>query len=437
MFRSRFTRFSDKIGVPFPAPCRMGSKRAARRGRPVGPFEARTKMMNVRTHPFGLLVGLAGVLPGRGAWAQHDAAITPELYAVVCDVAVDALPRPLQTFYGSHREALHQIASSMDPAAKLDGAPQLLLARRSAPASHYVWLDADVPPDGDTEARLAAAIAFRRAHTHHDVEAEQHRVDRNGTLPWALDETFHMLVEAFRTGDNAALISTTGVLIHLAVDAATPAQVTAWGSGERHRRGQARFAQAAAEHTSRLVHEVRVSPLRFRVASDAWKEVFDVLIATHRAAVVDFAPRLGREDKSGKEQQTGDAERLDFLGENDVWPGLLEDRLEAGAVLAARLIGTAWTHADLPQLPTSTEPTAATGVNGGAPPSKADAKPDAERSGPLVGTRTSKVFHRQGCPHAQRISPANVVSFSTPEEAIRAGRKACRACNPTGAQPPP
>lgn len=391
--------------------------------------------MNARTHPIGLLVLLTGVLTCHSVWAQHDAAITPDLYAVVCDVAVDALPRPLQPFYRNNLEALHRITPSMEPVAKPNGAPQQLLAHRSAATDHYVWLDAEVPPDGDTEARLSAAAAFRNAHPLRNAKSGQRRADRNGTLPWALDETFHMLVEAFRDENSEALISTTGVLIHLAVDAATPTQVTAWGSGERHRRAQTRFAEAAARHTSRLVHEVRVSPLRFRVASDALEEVFEVLIATHRAAVVDFAPLLARDDKGGERRRADDAEHASHSGGDDaLWPGLLEDRLEAGALLAARLIGTAWTRADLPQLPPSAQRTSATIA---MQPTKADAKPEARAPGAILGSRKSKVFHTPGCPHTRRISPANVVTFATPQEAIRAGRKPCRTCNPKAAPSPP
>ncbi len=394
--------------------------------------------MNVHNRPFGLLVLLTGVLTCRTVWAQHDAAFTPELYRVVCDVAVDALPRPLQAFYRNHRDALHRTASSMEPIAKQSGAPQSRLAQYSAATGHYVWLDAEVPPDADSEARLAAASAFRHASTTPSANSAKHPNNRNGTLPWALDETFHTLVDAFRAKDDAALISTTGVLIHLAVDAATPAQVTAWGRGERHRQAQARFAEAAATHTYRLVHEVRVSPLRFRIASDAFEEVFEVLIATHRAAVVDFAPLLARDDRGGDEShRTEDARHASHsAGYDDVWPRLLEHRLEAGALLAARLIGTAWTQADLPQLPTSTERTAVTIAANAAQTTKAETKPEASPPGPILGARTSKVFHRQDCSHARRISPANIVTFATPEEAIRAGRKACRTCKPKAAPPP-
>ncbi|MHC4573739.1 MAG: hypothetical protein ACYS76_06360 [Planctomycetota bacterium] len=47
-----------------------------------------------------------------------------------------------------------------------------------------------------------------------------------------------------------------------------------------------------------------------------------------------------------------------------------------------------------------------------------------------VGSKNSRVFHRTGCRWAQRISPENLVSYSTREEAITGGKRPCRQCKP-------
>ena len=47
-----------------------------------------------------------------------------------------------------------------------------------------------------------------------------------------------------------------------------------------------------------------------------------------------------------------------------------------------------------------------------------------------IASKTSKVFHRAGCPHAKRIGEAKAVNFSTRDQAVKSGRKPCKTCNP-------
>ncbi len=48
----------------------------------------------------------------------------------------------------------------------------------------------------------------------------------------------------------------------------------------------------------------------------------------------------------------------------------------------------------------------------------------------FVASRNSEVFHKANCPSAKRISPNNLVSYATRDEAISAGKKPCQRCNP-------
>jgi len=48
----------------------------------------------------------------------------------------------------------------------------------------------------------------------------------------------------------------------------------------------------------------------------------------------------------------------------------------------------------------------------------------------FVASKNSKVFHKPGCPSAQRILPENLVTYSTRAEAIAAGKRPCKRCNP-------
>ena len=47
-----------------------------------------------------------------------------------------------------------------------------------------------------------------------------------------------------------------------------------------------------------------------------------------------------------------------------------------------------------------------------------------------VGSSKSNKYHRPSCTSAQRIKPANLVSFSSKEEAMQAGYVPCKVCKP-------
>jgi hypothetical protein len=47
-----------------------------------------------------------------------------------------------------------------------------------------------------------------------------------------------------------------------------------------------------------------------------------------------------------------------------------------------------------------------------------------------VASKNSKVFHRPDCIWANRIKPANLVTFSSREQAIQAGKRPCKQCKP-------
>jgi len=47
-----------------------------------------------------------------------------------------------------------------------------------------------------------------------------------------------------------------------------------------------------------------------------------------------------------------------------------------------------------------------------------------------VASKSSNVFHRPDCRWAKNISPNNLVSYSSRDEAIKAGKKPCKSCKP-------
>lgn len=60
-------------------------------------------------------------------------------------------------------------------------------------------------------------------------------------------------------------------------------------------------------------------------------------------------------------------------------------------------------------------------------------KPDAKRTVAeykYVASKNSKVFHKPECSWAKRISPKNLVGYSSRGEAIQAGKRPCKMCKP-------
>jgi hypothetical protein len=47
-----------------------------------------------------------------------------------------------------------------------------------------------------------------------------------------------------------------------------------------------------------------------------------------------------------------------------------------------------------------------------------------------VASKNSNVFHKPDCRWAQKISPTNLVGYNSRDEAIRAGKRPCKWCNP-------
>lgn len=47
-----------------------------------------------------------------------------------------------------------------------------------------------------------------------------------------------------------------------------------------------------------------------------------------------------------------------------------------------------------------------------------------------VASKNSKVFHNPECQWAEKIRPENLVGYNSRDEAIRAGRRPCKTCNP-------
>jgi hypothetical protein len=356
-------------------------------------------------------------------------------YEIAAAAAVPVLPTPLRTFFEVHVEALRKAAV---PGARIPSGSKFTSGDEQW---HYVSLDvaagsasrSEPRPEGSgpsLEDRRASARRFPRERDKATALYESCGTREGGLLPWVVEDRYESLVQAFRHGEAEKIVVEAGVLLHFAVDAAMPFNTTAFFSipgpdpppDNPLRRMQNRYhGDLVRRLRKRLDYEVRVSPDRLSPIQSALDATFEVLLGAHRVAdelmVLDagVAAELGvREDEALPAAREALADRLAERA-----APILESRIEAGALLAANLIASAWTEAGKPELK------AAAVV---APPSPAPAPPVA--TGGFVGSRNSTVYHRSTCPHAAKIKPENRVIYESVEKAKAASRTPCKTCKP-------
>jgi hypothetical protein len=165
------------------------------------------------------------------------------------------------------------------------------------------------------------------------------RPERVGFLPFAILETYGILVSAFRDararrpgGREAALVAA-GILSHLAGDAAVPLHATRHHHGWVGRNPEG-FTRAGTVHRwfeTDLVY--RVAPASVRAGPAARERLADVPAAVHALLTDSLAqvPSLYRLER----ERPG-------AGQDPPAVKLVRERLAAGATLLARLWSTAW-----------------------------------------------------------------------------------------------
>lgn len=303
---------------------------------------------------------------------------------------------------------------------------------------HCLMLDV-AATDASRQSRMAAAERFPRDLASARILCSKRGVE-GGQLPWEIEEQVARLAEAMRASGSESLVREARVLIVLATAASLPFNTTVdrqgrrWGNvswsmagtsteARRHRTVRHRYhVEVIRRLRSRLAFEVRISPERMMTVNDPISATFDVLLGAYRS--VDELAMLDVEVTT-ELRITG---ALSFLSRADQYYArvaqraapILEARIEAGALLGAELITTAWTRAGRPSFAHLAAPT---------PPSTIESKATrvARR---FVGSRHSKVYHRATCPHAARIKKSNLVHFDSLRRVREAGRRACKACTP-------
>ncbi len=343
---------------------------------------------------------------------------SPVVYQIAVPVAIAALPTELRPFFESHSAA---IVSST-----------LTVITTGNKTAHMLPLDC-AATQSDADPRCAAARQFPRER---DVAKEQLKRCGQTTdgdlLPWVVMTKHDSLVESLRRGEPEAIVRDSAAVLHFSIDAALLFNATddRWADAKSAVRDdrdsepqslRTRFQWKVPEQMrDRFLFETRVDPHRVRSVDNVIEAVFDTLATAHEGALTLEA--IDR-DIAAMASETRTVKPIVALNERAA--PVIETQLEAGALLGARLIYSAWLEAGKPELQTVA---AAPLTEAAAKPTSAGAS--ASNTAPFVGSRSSKIFHRASCSHAGRIKPENRVYFDSAEQALRQGRTPCKTCKP-------
>ncbi len=376
--------------------------------------------------PVRLILAMAAMPAGpAAATGPSDAA---DAYEIVAGAAMPVLPPPVRSLLEAHDDAFRRGYSA--------GATAAIEADTCRDQGHFIMLDAAARGVGG---RHEAALRFPREQANAERLFRDLGVHDGGSLPWLLSEQYHVLVRSLAAGASESAAQQAGLLVHLATDASLPLNTTACAEADACSGHDARTTVAPmdagrladrpliarslrdrvhagliAHLGARLRYEVHVWPGRFEPSTDPESAVFDALLDAH--ASVEALVRIDeRATMAGSSQARASAKQMRTAYHQaaaDSAGPLLEQRLEAGALLAANLIGRAWVDAGRPTHDSAREP----------------AQPRAGAGMPYMGSSGSMIYHLATCSHARRIKTANCVRFRTVEAARAAGRVPCKTC---------
>jgi len=369
--------------------------------------------------------------PGDGADADEAWAVQ----RIVGWESIDAMPADIGLLFRAHRATFERGISE----------PGEGWTRERTMRERACWheLGADLTAvEQSHEARVEACRSFPRDEIEARRLYQTRAYAKGGRLPWAIDECYRLLVEAFKGGEVEEVVLRAGHLVHFVSDGANPFRVSVNGDGSAT--GNVIIGSGRGVHARSIYRSVRQ---RFEMGlmgryAEAYGEAIVLSPADYQPvwepvpATFEFAEDslrvLDRVAKADRETITRleIVDRKSFAAQEDAYFSAMDascrevcvDRLRAASLLAANLIGGAWQTAGSPiaesiglrgSRETVTRPSA-----------------DVDMTAALLGSRHSNVFHRRDCQFAKRISLDNVVTFASALEARQSGRRACKACQP-------
>ncbi len=366
---------------------------------------------------------------------------------IVARKSVELLPKALSPLFQNRIADLQERTVEPDTAWKHDK------NKRGRALWHRVAMDV-AAKEQTRDARMAAALNFpNRRSAAKRLYGKQSIRGGNGTLLWVVEDQYKELVDGFAAGTQDEIIRLTGALIHFATDAAFPFAATANYDGKltgnlhlgRLRMGHPHYAHrdVAARFSAELIRRNRSRYAELiTIDLSEYDPVNEPIIRTRAvlmAALADLDIVTSADaDVVELMQITGGDQLLDRA---DEYYSLMDERcsdvcaarLNHAVVLAANLVGGAWSAAGEPSLEEIQE-------RGLVPDEEEQAelvaseKPEATEQAPkkglYVGSRNSNVFHQPHCKFAEQISPDNLVHFESMKSAKDGGRRGCRFCRP-------
>jgi len=259
---------------------------------------------------------LACVVAGPAAWAWG-----PVAHQAVLAKAIDTLPNPLKGFYKSHRLELPSLAPDAE-APPLDEGPE----RRFAVDRLLPFPFLDLP---HSESEMKARFGEEAA--------------RAGRLPWLIHDGYARLVEAFKAGDKARILSESDALAALVADLKNPLALTDNADGQKT--GQhGLFVRFSARLPEAMDGRLKLSPEAARYLDDPKEYVFGMIAAAY--VWIDnllYQEALAKRGKSGYTEIYYESFELRC-------GGILRERLSEATADASSYWYTAWTVAGKPEL---------------------------------------------------------------------------------------
>ncbi len=376
------------------------------------------------------LIGTVACLPPSGEVLAADRL---PAHTIVAQKMIDALPADIAPLYRERLESFELRVA--EPADAWPRDPTL----RPRNSWHSCEPDLAATSSAD-EARLSASRAFPRDKTSARRVYRQHGRPLGGALPWAIDECHRDLERAFRKGTEAAVLAASGHLTHFIADALDPLRVSVVGTVARTE--HARFGTGRGPHPNSphftvverygvgligryagsYLQDIVLSADEYTAITDARSAAFSVIEASIRYA--DDVAAADREVIADLQiADLADFTRLQesyYRSMHDRCGDICRNRLRAGALTTAELIGGAWQLAGSPSL-------SAIRARATSQPESTGKNPE---SAAFVGSDKSVVFHKPGCRFAKQISPENLVTFALAQHARDNGRRACKTCKP-------
>lgn len=366
------------------------------------------------------------------------AALADEPFAaqrIVVLKSMEGMPADIAPLFRKHLQAFE--LGAVQPGSDWPG--DRALKRRN----DWHQVAADIEAERQTRPeRLRALGAFPRDKSKAQRLYRSSGGHSGGELPWAIDECYRRLVEAFQSGDAPEVAARAGHLAHFVADGVNPFRSSANDDGAAT--GNLRIASARGVHPTSGGHSVRqrfgaglvarnatayadaiaVSPADYQPIWEPVAEAFEMIGGA--LAVLDEVATADREILNRLEivdrRSFGAREEAYYAAMHQRCGSICIARLRAGAILAANLVGGAWQAAGQPSL----ETILARGDNGSA----AGKTARATTGQAYVGSRHSNVFHSPDCRFAKQISQDNIVTFRSALEARRHSRRACKSCRP-------